>query len=97
MGTRQHIIAGGVTFINSQTGSRPVGDMSLIYSGSGNDSGSFVFSGSQGAKLYFSGSTSGKMGIGTTNPTNDVDIKTDTLKSVLKMEQKKLNLVMKDS
>jgi len=44
------------------------------------DGSSFVLSGSQNAKMYFSGSTSGKLGIGTTNPTNDVDIKADSFK-----------------
>jgi len=74
----------GVIFSNWSSGSLGgnalIQDMALIYSGSGADSGSFVFSGSKSAKLYFSGSTSGKMGIGTTSPTNDVDIKTDTFK-----------------
>ena len=42
------------------------------------DGMSFVMTGSTSAKVYFSGS--GKFGIGTTNPTNDVDIKTDTFK-----------------
>jgi len=46
----------------------------------GGDGTSFVITGSKSAKFYFSGSTSGKLGIGTTNPTNQVDIKADTFK-----------------
>ena len=42
------------------------------------DGMSFVMTGSTSAKVYFSGS--GKFGIGTTDPTNEVDIKTDTFK-----------------
>ena len=44
----------------------------------GDDGTSFVLTGSSAAKVYFSGS--GKFGIGTQDPTNDVDIKTDSFK-----------------
>ena len=43
-----------------------------------NDPTSFVITGSSSAKLYLSGS--GKIGINTTNPTNDVDIKANSFK-----------------
>ena len=42
------------------------------------DTSSYIMSGSENAKIYLSGS--GKLGIGTTDPKDDVDIKADTFK-----------------
>ena len=75
--------SGSLTFYTgSKTGSR-YGHMAtgsaifdMVYDKTG-DKSSFIMSGSQNASIYFSGSTSGKIGIGTTDPQAAFEVAAD--------------------
>ena len=77
-----YIASGSLTFYSGSATSS-YGSMAtssaifdMVYDKSG-DASSFVMSGSQSAKLYFSGSTSGKIGIGTTDPQAAFEVAAD--------------------
>jgi hypothetical protein len=55
-----------------------------------NDETSFLITGSLGAKMYFSGS--GKMGIGTTDPQDELDLRADSFQLQRRSERKGMRL-----